>query len=68
MLFKEHGEAHVINAVGDAVAANVSSSEAVAHILRNAITPKDTSALPLSNWQTLPSPDLSMYGQIGGAG
>ncbi len=67
MLFKEHDGGDVINAVEDAMAANVSSSEAVAHILRNAITPKDTSVLPLDNWQTLPSPDLSVYGQIGGA-
>lgn len=66
MFFKEHREADVINAVEDAVAANVSSSEAVEHILLNAVTPKATCSLPLDNWQTLPPPDLSVYGQIGG--
>ena len=66
MLFKEHSEGDVIKAVEDALSANVSSSEAVEHILLNGRIPKATATLPLDNWQTLPPPDISVYGQIGG--
>jgi transposase len=66
MLYKEHDEADIIKAVKAAITANISSSGAVEHILHNAITPSGKSILPLDNWQTLPPPDLSVYGQIGG--
>lgn len=66
MLYKEHDEADIINAVEAAITANVSSSEAVEHILLNAISPSGNSVVTLDNWQTLPPPDLSVYRQIGG--
>jgi len=63
MLFKDHVSEEVIVAVKSALAANISSSAAVEHLLL-----KDTVApVPaLSNWQRLSPPDVSVYGPIGG--
>jgi transposase len=59
MLFGEHGHKEVIEAVEGAVRAGVSSREAVEHLLRRG------SGAPLGAWPTLPSPDVSVYAQIG---
>ena len=63
MLFKDHESSEVIDAVNSALAANISSSAAVRHLLL-----KDSAApVPaLSSWQRLSPPDVSVYGQIGG--
>ncbi|MBU2644722.1 IS21 family transposase [bacterium] len=66
MLFKEYARADVINAVERALAANVSSSEAVIHILRNGQKKAETRIKPLENWLRLPPADVSIYDQIGG--
>lgn len=63
MLFKDNDSSAVIDAVSKAIEANVSSSAAVGHLLLKKST---TPAPPLSGWQRLPSPDISVYGQIGG--
>jgi transposase len=63
MLFKDHDSPAVIEAVNKALAANISSSAAVAHLLIKS-TVEPTPAL--SNWQRLAPPDVSVYGQIGG--
>lgn len=66
MLFGDHGGKEVIKAVEAAVAAGVSSKEAVEHLLR---TDKEAgrggSPKPLDNWKTLPPADVSVYSQIG---
>jgi transposase len=66
LLFKEHDGAEVIHAVEEAVMAHVSSSEAVAHILSKVTGSAEHCAQPLTGWQRLPPPDLSVYSQIGG--
>jgi len=63
MLFKENESSAVIDAVNKAIDANVSSSAAVGHLMLK----KSTCPTPaLSGWQRLSSPDISVYGQIGG--
>ncbi|UCG04844.1 MAG: IS21 family transposase [Desulfobacterales bacterium] len=64
MLYKDHAGADIQSAVEKALLANVSCSEAVEHILKSA--DNDPAFAPLSNWQSLPSPDVSIYEQIGG--
>jgi hypothetical protein len=67
MLFGENGHKEVIEAVEAAVAAGVSSREAVEHLLhRKNGKEHDCSPPPLGTWSTLPSPDVSVYSQIGG--
>jgi len=62
MLFKDHESSEVIAAVKSALAANISSSAVVAHLLL-----KETTPIPaLSSWKRLSPPDVSVYGQIGG--
>lgn len=65
MLYKDHKADDIKHAVETALKANVSSSQAVEHILLNT---NSQSALfsALDNWQTLPPPDVSVYSQIGG--
>jgi len=67
MFFKEHKKEDVISAVEEALAAGVSSSDTVEHILISRIAPVEYSPVPLDNWETLPPPDVSVYSRIGGA-
>ena len=66
MLLKEHDKIDVIDAVKIAIAANISSSGAVEHIIHNAKATSDAGAVPLDNRQTLSPPDISVYSRIGG--
>ncbi len=67
MLFKEHEEKEVLQAVEAAVKARVSSSEAVEHlIMRDQTVSFEPSRLPPGHWPTFPPPDLSVYAGIGG--
>ena len=66
MLYKDHGAGDIEAAVEKALSANVSSSQAVSHLLVNATTVEVPSAVPLANWRSLPPPDVSVYNQIGG--
>jgi transposase len=67
MLFGEHGESEVIEAVEGALAAGVSSKEAVEHLLhRKRSAASEHWPAPLEAWHTLPSPDISVYSRIGG--
>ena len=62
MLFKEHDSSKVIEAVERALAADISSSAALKHLLlENSTVP--IQALP--RWQRLSPPDVSVYAQIG---
>ena len=65
MLYKEHGAKSVESAIEKALDANTGSSDAVKHILINTSDP-GTDFGSLTNWQTLPAPDVSVYHQIGG--
>lgn len=64
MLFKDHDSSAVIEAVERALSADISSSAALKHLLLKNST---TSIPALSGWQRLSPPDVSVYGQIGGA-
>lgn len=64
MLFKDHPHADVIHAAEMALKANVSSSEAVIHLLAKD-APEDK-IKPLENWLRLPPADVSIYDRIGG--
>jgi len=64
MLFKDHESSEVIDAVRSALAANISSSAALKHLLlKDSVAPVPA----LLSWQRLSPPDVSVYDQIGGA-
>jgi transposase len=65
MLYKDHKAYDIEHAVEQALKANVSSSQAVEHILLHTNS-QSPSFSALDNWQTLPPPDVSVYRQIGG--
>jgi hypothetical protein len=65
MLFKDHCQQEVIKAVEAALSANVSTSEAVIHILKSR-EKQESRIRPLDNWPRLPPADVSIYDQIGG--
>jgi hypothetical protein len=65
LLYRQHGPGEVETAVDLALEKGISSSEGVAHILR--YTGEAGSGIaPLSDWPSLPPPDLAVYGQLGG--
>ena len=67
MLYKDHAAADIESAVEAALSSGASSSQAVKHILIHNKSDGDQGFSTLNNWQTLPPPDVSVYGQIGGA-
>jgi transposase len=67
MLYKEHAAGHIETAVETALSSGGSSSQAVKHILIHKEGNGNQCFCALDNWQTLPPPDISVYGQIGGA-
>jgi hypothetical protein len=64
MLYKDHAACDIESAVEKALTANTGSSQTVEHILKS--SQHDPSFVTLENWQTLPPPDVTIYGQIGG--
>ena len=67
MLYKDHAAGDIESAVETALSSGAGSSQAVKHILIHKEGDGDQSFSALDNWQTLPPPDVSVYGQIGGA-
>ncbi len=67
MLYQKHPAAEIQCAVEQALAANVSTSDAVRHILENAKAPTADAFDRLDKWQVLPPADVSVYDRIGGA-
>jgi hypothetical protein len=67
MLYKENAADNIEIAVKKALSSGAGSSQAVKHILFHNKTAGRQSFSSLDNWQTLPPPDVSVYGQIGGA-
>ncbi|MBU4257596.1 IS21 family transposase [Patescibacteria group bacterium] len=65
MLYREHPADEVEAAVDLALENNIRTSDGVRHIL---IYANDTDAgiVPLENWPSLPPPDVTVYGQLGG--
>jgi len=66
LLFQDHDEARVIEAVEKAVSARVSTSDAVKHLLITAGASQRASFAPLASWPRLSPPDCSLYSRIGG--
>jgi hypothetical protein len=66
MLYKDYAGGDIESAVEKVLSLNVGSSQAVKHILINQKNRSDLSFSTLDDWQTLPPPDVSIYGQIGG--
>ena len=67
MLYQKNTAAEVESAVEQALCCNVSSSEAVEHILLNAGRQQDGEFESLAKWPVLPPADVSVYARIGGA-
>ncbi len=66
LLHKKYGAQDIQNAIKEALKTNVSCSDAVVQILTKAIEePAFFTSLP--TWEILPTPDVSVYSQIGGA-
>lgn len=65
MLYSHYQPSEVEAAVELSLEKKLSTSQGVEHLLIYANEPEDT-ILPLSNWPSLPSPDLSVYGELGG--
>ena len=67
MLYKDHAAGDIASAVEKALSSGAGSSEAVEHILIHKQSDDGQRFSSLDNWQTLPPPDVSVYGLIGGA-
>lgn len=67
LLFQDHDEGRVIKAVEKAVSAQVSTSDAVEHLLLDDRDSTGPSFSPVDRWPRLSPPDLSVYSRIGGA-
>ncbi|MCP3941102.1 MAG: IS21 family transposase [Desulfobacteraceae bacterium] len=66
LLHKKYNNQDIQAAIEKALRSNVSCSDAVFQILINSLEqPPPFSSLP--NWEILPTPDVSVYSQIGGA-
>lgn len=64
MLYREHDADTVHAAVQLGLASKISSSAGIAHILLHSAP--DEKVAPLKDWECLPQPDVSIYGQLGG--
>ena len=67
LLHKEHNAQEIDTAIKKALRANVSCSDAVFQILTNSLEEPVISFNSLPNWEILPTPDVSVYSQIGSA-
>ena len=65
MLYSRYKADEVEAAVDLALEKNICSSEGIRHLLIYAGEPAATIA-PLANWPSLPSPDVTVYGVLGG--
>lgn len=65
MFYRDYAASEIEAAVELAIENNISSSDGVRHLL---IYTGDTGAAiaPLASWPSLPPPDISVYGQLGG--
>ena len=65
MFYRDHKAGEIEAAVEQAAKSNISTSEGVRYILIRA-GDTDTTAAPLAAWSSLPPPNVSAYGQLGG--
>jgi len=67
LLHKDYNDQNVHNAVKKAIEVNVSDSNAVFQILTNSLKKPTKSVVSLTNWDLVPTPDIAVYNEIGGA-
>jgi transposase len=67
MLYRDYTASDIESAVEKALSASASTSQTVEHILKRSQDHDDGSFSPLTDWQTLPPPDITQYDRIGGA-
>ncbi|MBW1903223.1 MAG: hypothetical protein JRJ20_16590 [Deltaproteobacteria bacterium] len=65
MFYREHHASEVEAAVELALENNIRTSEGVRHVLIYTNEP-DACIAPLANWPSMPPPDVTVYGQLGG--
>lgn len=65
MFYRDYEAGEIEAAVALAMEHNISSSDGVRHLLVYT-NGTDTSIAPLASWVSLPAPDISVYGQLGG--
>jgi transposase len=65
MLYNQYKADEVEAAVELALETNIYGSEGIRHLLIYT-NEKDTSSTPLSQWPSMPSPDVTVYGVLGG--
>ena len=65
MLYKDNKRGEVESAVELALEKNISTSDGIIHLLFY-ITEPGKVTTPLANWPSLPLPDVTVYGQLGG--
>jgi hypothetical protein len=65
MLYRDYKAGELEAAVDLAIEHNIGSSEGVRHLLAYA-NDTETPVAPLASWSSLPKPDISVYGQLGG--
>lgn len=65
MFYRDYTADEIEAAVELAIANNISSSDGVRHLLVYTGC-VDTVIAPLSSWPSLPPPDITVYGQLGG--
>ena len=65
MFYRDYGAGEIEAAVNLAMEHHISSSDGVRHLLAYA-NDTDASIAPLPSWPSLPAPDVSVYGQLGG--
>jgi len=66
LLHKEYNDQNIYDAVKKAIEVNVSDSNAVLQILTNSLEKPTKSFAPLTNWEIVPAPDITVYNEIGG--
>ena len=67
LLHKNYNTQDIDNAIKKALRSNVSCSDAVIQILMNSLNKPINIFTSLPNWDILPTPDVTVYSQIGGA-
>jgi len=66
MFYRDYKSGEIEAAVDLAMERNISSSDGVRHLLAYA-NGAEQSIAPLPSWDSLPAPDISVYGQLGGS-
>jgi hypothetical protein len=67
MLYQDYPAGTIGSAADKALSAHITTSQAVEHIVKQSQDHDDGSCASLTQWRTLPPPDVTQYDRIGGA-